>query len=285
MQFRFDPAGMESELGRLAAYQYLGELVADRRVLEVGCGRGLGVELLLARGARRVVGLGEDLRAAQAALDGAPEDRVALRPLRGARLPLLPGETFDLVVVSDARLAVSRPGILDEVARALAPEGLVAVWAPSGDHPAARGGVPYGDLLDLLEPRFARVRVVGQSPFCAYGMVELTGAGELPELSVDATLLGGHTEEVVAYLALATGAPAPALDLEFGIVQVPSGGLSVLPPLLSEPEPEAEAQVEPEPRPGAAPGTDSAAPAPDAGDLADHAGGLLTRWRWPSIFR
>jgi SAM-dependent methyltransferase len=301
MPIRYLPTGAEAELGRLAAYQYLGELVAGRRVLEIGCGHGRALELFLALKAARLVGLDPDLQAAESRLSEAPGDLVSLRPLRGPHLPLLAGESFDLIVISDLRLVQATPALIEEVLGVLASEGLVICWAPSGDHPEIDGGLTYGELLDLLEPRFGSVRVIGQAPVFAYGLVELAPAAtEAPDLSVDGTLLGGQSEAVVAYLVVCSRSPTAGPELDFGLVQVPIGGLDALPPLVprerpgetAEPEADGTTSAEETPEPGqpaemtpTSTPPPAEGPKPEVGGLTDQSGGLLSRWSWPGIFR
>ncbi len=273
--------------GRLAAYQYLEELIADRRVLEIGCGDGMGLGRLLALGAREVVGLEGNIEPARVILGG-DRDSLRLRAWRPPRLPFA-ADSFDLVLLPEARIVVDHPPLLKEVVRVLATGGRVMLRSPSGDHEQIEGGLSYGDLLDLTEPHFEQVRVIGQCPFVGYSLVELTEAETDPEVLFDGGLLDGTPEEVVAYLVLC--AVPESETFPYGVIQIPSEGKISVPEDESEvdDEPEAEAELEAEAEPEVADESEVAdelesAPEPEPGDLSaytDRAGGRLARWRWP----
>jgi len=299
--------------GRLAAYQYLEELIAGRRILEIGCGDGLGLGRLVALGALEVVGLEGDIDLARATM-GRDRDGLRLRSWRPPRLPFAAG-SFDLVLVSQARIAADHPTLLGEVVRVLAKDGRVVLRSPSGDHSQIDAGLCYGDLLDLVEPHFDLVRVVGQCPFVGYTLVELTEDEQDPEVQLDGGLLDGEVEEVVAYLVVCAGPPDESFP--YGVVQIPhdAGALATaaapeaepaaeaepepapVPEAVAEAEPEAEVVAEAEPEPEAVAEAEPEAevePAPepeavaeaepepeDLGGYTDRAGGRLTRWRWP----
>ncbi len=275
--------------GRLAAYQYLEELIEGRRVLEIGCGDGLGVARLLALGAREVVGLADSIESARSILGG---DRESLR-IREWQPPRLPfaNDSFDLVLLPDANLAADHPSILTEAVRVLATDGRVVLRSPSGDHSEIEGGLSYGQLLDLTEPLFDQVRVIGQCPFVGYSLVELTEEESDPQVLLDGGLLDGDVEEVVAYLVICAGTEAETFP--YGVIQIPSEGFISVPEGTRdaesevesepEPEPEPEPESEPEPEPEPEPEVEPE-PEPEPEDLSvytDRAGGRLARWQWP----
>ena len=49
--------------------------------------------------------------------------------------------------------------------RVVKPEGTVVLAVPSRDRPGARAGASYYELVDLFEPLFPSVKMVGQAPF------------------------------------------------------------------------------------------------------------------------
>lgn len=295
--------------GRLAAYQYLEELIVDQRVLEIGCGDGLGLGRLLALEARDVVGLNDDIEQARRAL-GRDRDGLRLRVWQPPRLPFA-NDSFDLVLLSDARLAAAYPSLVEEMIRVLTSDGRAVFRSPSTDHPQIEAGLSYGELLDLAEPHFDQVRVIGQCPFVGYSLVELTEEEQDPEVQLDGGLLDGDVEEVVAYVVVCGG---PAQEVfPYGVVQFPSGaqGAPAAEPLAAQrvakpaekpvPEQPARPAAKPESGPAAKPTAESASksaakpatkpiaqaevtPVPEPEDLAaytDHAGGRRLRWQWP----
>jgi SAM-dependent methyltransferase len=290
----------EDERGKVAAYQYVAAGVEGQRVLEVGCGEGLGVRWLLELGASAVCGVITDR--ADAPLLAAPlPSGVELRRFSPPRLPVSAGETFGFVAVPDARLCQVHPWLVAELRRVLQPDGLLLLRAPNADHPEAPPGLGYDALLQLVEGAFPEVRILGQSPFIAYSLYDLSSGDAEPDVSVDASLMRGGVEEPVAYLALCARKEAKTLAEDYGIVQFPQAGISSVelsaegeeggdPSLGDAPSP-GESSSAASPAEGAAP----AAPLPPpvlggnlgAGttSLSDRSGGLLSRWRWPGIFR
>jgi SAM-dependent methyltransferase len=266
--------GFTAALHRLAAYQYLAPWLSGQSVLEIGCGSGDGLRMLWAVGAQRVTGLDRDVRAARDRLSGLGE-MVTVRAVRPPRLGVR-RERFSRVIISDARWLVRYPGLLLQARGALAPGGELLLRAESGDHPAAGEALDYGELMDLVEPEFERVRVLGQSPFIGYSVVELGGAPEDElEITLDAALMGNDVEDVETYLMLCAEAREPAAPFPYGILQVPTAGDDALeqwwdaqgeppedteadeeerePEEEEEEEEEEEPEPEPEPEPGPEP--------------------------------
>lgn len=106
----------------LAQYQGL----AGQRVLEIGCGRGVGIEILLARGARQVVGFDLDLRmVARARRRVLPHSARAQVFVGSADTISAPDRSYDAVV--DYGIIHHVPDwrqVLAEVARVLRPGGV-----------------------------------------------------------------------------------------------------------------------------------------------------------------
>jgi hypothetical protein len=161
------------------------------------------------------------------------------------------------------------------------------------------------------------VRILGQSAFIGYSVVELSETPpESLEVSLDGALLGGEVEEVGTYLVVASNGPVATDALGYGILQVPSAGDAALPQWwdsLAEPEEEPVPEPAPAPAPAPAPEAEPGPvvgefheversdrvdgveakpsrsqpepePAPPPIDLlayTDSAGGRVSRWRWP----
>ena len=136
---RFVPAetgGQLIEAEQLARYWWAAQLVEGRRVLDVGCGRGLGTNMLASAGA--VASTGVDVAEAiveAAAASGEPNATFQLVDLRD--LPFEDG-SFGLITCFDVMEQVDEPSrVLRELARVLDDSGLVAMSSTNGviDHP------------------------------------------------------------------------------------------------------------------------------------------------------
>ena len=253
------------DLERLAAYQYLEDLAQGQRVLEIGCGSGLGARRLLAAGATEVVALGDELDCSELLSDTAA---VTLRRFKPPRLAFAEDDSFGLVILADATVLQVQPRLLDEMVRVVQPSGWVVLRAACADHPDIDGGLSYGTLLDLVELRFEECRIVGQCPFSAFSLVELSEDQREPEIMLDGMLMEGGVEEVISYLALCTPGEASSIALPYGILQVPTPSVESLPEVHTADATEAPSSP---PRPAS------------LKRYTDRAGGRLSRWTWPSF--
>ncbi len=122
------PEAMTSDLSiaeHHTRYRLVLDHVRDKRVLDVGCGQGWGSHLLQGAGARAVVGLDSSARAIEESRRRAPTCEFVEGDL--AQMPFDDGD-FDVVVCFGALECVPDPAAaLDELARVLAPEGLLFV--------------------------------------------------------------------------------------------------------------------------------------------------------------
>jgi hypothetical protein len=155
---------------RLALYAYLERLLANKRVLEIGKAAPEGADYLRSIGARVVTVEGDASR-----ID----------------------ERFDLVVVPEAEGVTS--AAVSGWRRLLVDRGRLVVAAGNPDR--GGGGVGYYDLHGALAPHFARVQMLGLTPFLGMGVVEFDGT--LDGLRIESRLVKDGPELPAAYVAVA----------------------------------------------------------------------------------
>jgi SAM-dependent methyltransferase/chromosome segregation ATPase len=212
---------------RLPRYLYLEELVAGRTIVEIGCGLGVGCDFLREQGASRVVGIDRDEALLERARKRYSREGVEFQRWVAWRGLPVGDASCDLIVVPEAKAWLAELGFLEDMRRVLKPEGNLVVAVPSADRPgsassdSAAQAVSYYDLVETLEPVFGRVRMMGQSPFLGYALVEYAEGAESPDLSLDTSLVdGGNAGEGVShYVALCGPDPRPARG--YTIVQIP----------------------------------------------------------------
>ena len=159
--------------------------LASRRVLEIGCGRGGGVEILLALGAAHVTGLDLDPRMIALAEKRVAKygDRAHVVVGNGEAIDT-PNESFDVVVEYGIFHHIPNwPLALKEVARVLRPgglfyfedllKGLISPWPARAlfDHPQAtqfygrefRAGLEAADLHVQKWRQLGEWGVMGQT--------------------------------------------------------------------------------------------------------------------------
>lgn len=214
-------ASLGDWLRRLPQYLYVADLIAGKRVLEVGCGTGAGAKFLADHGAARVVGIDASASTVARARRVYHRGNLSFRHDDLADTEL-GDSTFDCVFVPDGRTVIKRPGVLRELRRVLAPDGYLVLSAPSMDRSTRAEGLSYHDIRDALSAVFAPVRMVAQTPFVAMSLVEYGDVDE-GDVVLDTSLVEWSrttSDEVVDYLAICGGRPEAARG--FTIVQLPT---------------------------------------------------------------
>ncbi len=208
----------------VALAAYAEPLLEGRRVLVFGDASSGLAEQLVDRGARLVnVFDPERARVAEAAARGLLPN-VSVAPLDDGPLAVRDA-AFDLALV-DNLVALGDPKkLLERLRRALAPRGAALIASPNPEvsfrllAEPGPAGLDYYALYDLIAAEFDSVRMLGQTPFVGYAVVDLAAQDEDPAPTLDTGLLPTGAEEPDYFLALASARP---LELEaFHIIQVP----------------------------------------------------------------
>jgi 2-polyprenyl-3-methyl-5-hydroxy-6-metoxy-1,4-benzoquinol methylase len=176
---RFVPDEMHGDLveaEHLARYWWAASLADGRRVLDAGCGMGYGTNLLAAAGATQSVGVDVAESVIEVASTSAGE-RVSFTAADVRQLPFDDG-TFDLVVCFEVIEHIEdQDQVLDELARVLAPHGVLAVSSPNPD--AYVPGNPHHvrelrpeELRELVAKRFEHVEVFAQANWISSVVVQ-----------------------------------------------------------------------------------------------------------------
>lgn len=209
---------------RLVHYQYIQELLRDRDVLEIGSGNGSGADFLAEFG-RRVLVIDTQVQRVGRCRQSCAWSNVDCMVGEPDRLQVK-SHSFDVVLVPELERWFTRGGLLPEIRRVLAQDGLVLFVVRSADRGGSGGsGMGYADLEEYLSQSFEHIRILGAIPFRGVTMADFEPEGELdPQL--DCTLIS-EDEEPVSYLALCSR--QSLVSPGYSVVQVP-GGVDALGP-------------------------------------------------------
>lgn len=203
---------------------YVESLLEGRRAIVFGDSSSDIAERLLERGARLVhVYDADNSRVVEAATRNSSRS-VSYAPLGEGGLAVREG-AFDVAIVEDLSAATEPAQLLRKVKRCLGPRGvaLVATRNPEVRTELLTGSVPgklsYYELYDTAIAEFEEVRMLGQTPFVAYAVVDFAPAGE-PQVSLDNGFVPGGAEEPEFFIALASSREIK-LD-EFSVIQLPT---------------------------------------------------------------
>ena len=171
------------EVEHVVRYRWAAQTAAGRSVLDAGCGTGYGSAILAAAGASEVIGI--DI-AADVVTGTADTSAAVSRRAGDVRAIDFPDGRFDLVVCFEVieHLDDSLTA-LDELARVLAPDGLLLLSSPN------RGVYPPGnphhrheftpeELIAAVRERLPNVRLVSQSDHLASALLSDSEATTTP---------------------------------------------------------------------------------------------------------
>jgi SAM-dependent methyltransferase len=207
-------------LRRLPHYLYLVDLLPGKRVLEVGCGTGYGAQFLANHGAGRVVGVDRSLRQVSDARARYRQTNLEFRCEEPGAVELEDG-SFDCIFVPEGVEVLRRRTVLAELRRLLVRQGHLVLCGLSADRRGAPGGASFYEFRDRLERLFPPVRMIAQSPFVGFSLVEYADDGGSPGIELDTSLceVAGGEAEPSEYVAVCGGA---GMSLRgFTIVQLP----------------------------------------------------------------
>lgn len=152
-------------------YHYAAKFVAGRRVIDVACGTGFGMNILSDAGAACVVGI--DI-SRDALLIAASESARGVYPCRADALRLPVADAAADVITSFETLEHLDDDrrFVDELRRVLRPNGVLMLSTPNALHTRPVAGVPHNpfhvreyepdELHNLLSQYFADVTLLGQ---------------------------------------------------------------------------------------------------------------------------
>jgi 2-polyprenyl-3-methyl-5-hydroxy-6-metoxy-1,4-benzoquinol methylase len=202
----------------LGRYWWAAQFAEGRRVLDAGCGIGYGSNMLAQAGATEVTGVDIAESVIEAARPGAAPG-VTLQAGDVAALDF-PAESFDLVVCFEVIEHVEdTDGVLDELARVLAPGGLLLISSPNREryvpgNPHHRYEFTPEELRATLGRRFGEVRLLRQHDWLSSAILDdqaFATSGADPLEGVRVRKLVGHTPGAETYsLALASDGELPA---------------------------------------------------------------------------
>lgn len=156
-----------------ARYHCAAPFVHDAVVLDVACGSGLGTPVLVAGGARHVIGLELSFEAVQTAGRLRSESFLPSQA-DGTRIPARDGVFSVITSFETVEHVQDDHRFIAELARVLHPDGLVLLSTPNALHTKPVNGVPANpfhvreydpeELAALLATAFGEVRILGQQP-------------------------------------------------------------------------------------------------------------------------
>jgi 2-polyprenyl-3-methyl-5-hydroxy-6-metoxy-1,4-benzoquinol methylase len=150
-------------VNHLRVYQYVRQFVANREVLDVGCGVGYGASLL-SRFANRVVGIDISLAAIKEAYRFYPECEFFQMDAEDLKFP---NESFDVVISTEnfEHLANQAKHVA-EIARVIRKDGFAFIATPNpelsvgSNNPFHIKENTFSELRELLSSRFRQVEIV-----------------------------------------------------------------------------------------------------------------------------
>ncbi|MEN6450480.1 MAG: rhamnan synthesis F family protein [Thermoguttaceae bacterium] len=154
-------------------YQFAGLFVADKRVLDLGCGDGCGASFL-SRRAKSVVGIDFDDETIHRASSKYVSANLSFRAGTPGKMPIDVDQSIDVVVSFDVVGRLSereRRDCLAEAKRLLAPGGLLIVSTPNRLSDDRRqppiepwaNGIYYDEFRDFLQASFRHVAILSQA--------------------------------------------------------------------------------------------------------------------------
>ena len=222
---------MDSLSPSLVLAAYAEPLLDARRVAVFGDATSPLAAELIERGSRAVhVYDPEPSRVAEAAgLNRARQ--ISIVPLDEVDVAVRDG-AFDVVIVEDLSTVADAGELLKQVRRALGPRGVAIIASPNFDAKLAllprttsassSSKLSYYDLYDAVSTEFSEVRMLGQTPFVGYAVVDFT-PGNDAEVALDSGLVPGGAEEPEWFVAVASHR---AVELDaISVVQLPSPSL------------------------------------------------------------
>jgi SAM-dependent methyltransferase len=222
---------MDSLSPSLVLAAYAEPLLDARRVALFGDATSPLAAELIERGSRAVhVYDPEPSRVAEAAgLNRARQ--ISIVPLDEVDVAVRDG-AFDVAIVEDLSTFADAGELLKQVRRALGPRGVAIIASPNFDAkltllPRATSAssvskLSYYDLYDAVSTEFSEVRMLGQTPFVGYAVVDFT-PGNDAEVALDSGLVPGGAEEPEWFVAVASHR---AVELDaISVVQLPSPSL------------------------------------------------------------
>lgn len=199
-----------------------------RRAVVFGDSTSPLAEELVRRGARQVQVFDPDPARASAAASGNRTQKIVISPLEDAEASIRTG-AYDVAIVPDLLRAGPRTAVLSLARKGLAPRGLafVAAQNPEAKVMLVPGPRPekdqeplgYYELYDTVAAHFDEVKMLGQTPFVGYAVVDFAADGE-PDVSIDSDLVPGGAEEPEWFVACGSTEPAPLEAIQ--IVQIPA---------------------------------------------------------------
>jgi SAM-dependent methyltransferase len=237
-------------LRRLPHYLYLVDLLPGKRVLEVGCGVGFGAQFLANHGAGRVVGVDRSLRRVTEARARHRQTNLEFRCEEPGSIELEDG-SFDCIFVPEGVDLLRRRSVLAELRRLLVRQGHLVLCGGSADRRGAPGGASFYEFRERLERLFAPVRMIAQTPFVGFSLIEYGDDAGSPGIELDTSLLelSGGEPEPCDYVAVCGGSAGSLRG--FTVVQVPDrDGVGAVARAVSGAEPVVNDRAEPEPRGG-----------------------------------
>jgi hypothetical protein len=207
---------------------YAQPVLDGRRAIVFGDASSPLAEEMVARGARSVhVCDPAPARAAESAARNRSR-QISIVPLADADVAVREG-AFEVAIVEDLSNATDAATLLRQVRRALSPRGVAFVASPNPEVkrpllPRTTGGstnsaLGYYELYDKVAAEFQDVRMLGQTPFVGYAVVDFAPQGE-PDVELDSDFLPTGAEEPEWFIAVAS---REAAELgAFSIVQLPA---------------------------------------------------------------
>jgi SAM-dependent methyltransferase len=195
----------------LARYEWASSLAQGCRILDAGCGHGYGSAMLANAGADQVLGVDVAAGLIEAAHG---LERPGLRFETGDLAHLTaPPRSFDLITCFEVIEHVPDPvAVLAELARVLAPGGVLAISSPNADryppgNPHHVREFTTAEFRALLAETFPHVRLLAQHQWISSAILEENDLGTGP-VSVRATKPTGRELGTEAYTVALAGAGA-----------------------------------------------------------------------------